>query len=154
MRRLLAMLLFVVCFAPPALADEPESMAYAPHVAACLAGAGDDAALAACEGAASRPCIEADGGTTHGMVMCFSAEAEAWTRQLTDVVARLNEAEPHGMAALSAAQESWRAYAEAECSYRVTRWGDGSGARVELASCFASLTAQRALTLLRYERAR
>jgi uncharacterized protein YecT (DUF1311 family) len=88
------------------------------------------------------------GITTHGMVMCLSDEGAAWEALMEAAVARLSSARPETADALTAAQADWRAFRETECNYRVVRWGEGSGARVELASCMAGLAADRAIALV------
>lgn len=152
MRVLMAALAFAA-MASTAHADPDESEAFIPHVAACVAAAADDeAALSACRGAAANPCLEAAGGITHAMVMCFSAEARGWGEVLDASAARLRSARPETAPALDDAQMAWPRYLDSECSYRVARWGEGSGARVELAACYAELSTDRALALQHYER--
>jgi len=154
MRLLLATLtLLMLClFALPVQADD-DAFDYAPRVTACVAAAGADAAaLNACAGAAWTPCSETDGGaTTHGMVMCHAMEAGAWTIEMQRALSRLTAARPETASALDAAQADWQAYRDAECSYRVSRWGEGTGARVVLSGCLARMTADRAIALILYE---
>lgn len=151
MRVLLAVFAILV-LAAPAHADPDESEAFIANVAACIAAAADDeAAVSACRGAAANPCLDAAGGITHYMVMCFSAEADAWGAVMEAAAARL-AARADTATALAETQTAWRAYVESECGYRVVRWGEGPGARVERAACYAQLYADRALALLNYER--
>lgn len=119
----------------------------------CVAAAEHEVvALRACQGAVTQPCFDAPGGeTTHGTVMCYSAEGDAWARVMQESLARLSAGNAELAPSLAATQAAWHRYREAECSYRVARWGLGSGARVALASCMAQLTADRAITFLRYE---
>lgn len=152
MRMLLAVFA-VLALTGVAHADPDESDVYIPNVAACIAAAADDeAALRACRGAAANPCLEAAGGITHYMVMCFSAEARGWGDAMDGAFARLAAARPETASALQEAHTAWEGYRDSECSYRVARWGEGSGARVELAACYNQLTTDRALALLVYER--
>ncbi len=130
-----------------ARADEDPDL-YAPALQTCIEAAAADAdRLAACKGASAEPCISADGGTTHGMVMCFSNEAEVWARAMEESQRRLTVASPETAAALADSQRAWASYRDAQCGYRVALWGEGSGARVELAACIAAMTADRAILL-------
>lgn len=140
------------CATPEASADLP-AITYAERVSACVFAAdGDEAALNACKGASSQPCMDADSGSTYGQMSCLSEEGGAWEALMTDSQTRLAAVRPETVAALTSAQEQWRAYREADCSYAVTRWGEGSGARVELAGCMANMTADRAIALILIER--
>lgn len=139
------------CATPEARADLPE-VTYAERVSACVTAAeGDGAALNACKGAASQPCMDADGESTMGMTMCLAEEGSAWEALMNAAQTRLAQRQ-ETVAALTSAQEQWRAYREAECGYAVARWGEGSGARVELASCMANMAADRAIALIVIER--
>lgn len=142
-----ALALVVMAQAPLAHADvEPDRFAEALRI--CIGSAtGEAENLAACEGASSRPCMEEDGGTTHGMVMCLSNEGTVWAEVMEEHLLRLSRANPDIADTLAAAQQAWRDYTDAQCSYRVALWGEGSGARVELASCYANMTADRATML-------
>jgi len=136
----------------PASADV-DAIEAAPIVACVSAADGDAAALRACRGAIAQPCLDSDSGyTTYGMVMCFSAEAEAWESVINDALERLAAAGPDLAPSLAASQEAWRAYRDAECSYRVNRWGEGSGGRVALAACIADLSVERGIALTLHER--
>lgn len=142
----------IACATPDASADLP-TITYAERVAACVTAAdGDASALNACKGVASQPCMEADGGSTYGLMSCLSEEGGAWQSLMVAAEARLAAARPETAEALTSAQEHWRAYREAECSYAVARWGEGSGARVELAGCMANMVADRAIALIVIER--
>lgn len=151
MRRLLCALAMLWTPAAPALADVVE-IDLGP-VLECVEAAGDDSiGLRSCQGEVARACMTEEGGeTTHGMVMCYGAEAEAWTRIMDNALARLSESNTGLAPSLQVTQDAWLVYRESECSYRVERWGLGSGARVALASCVAQLTADRAITLKLYE---
>ena len=153
MQRLLiaCALALTACATTSARADPPDST-YALRIEACVSAAADEAALAACQGVESHPCMEADGGSTHGMVMCLSEEGDAWAVLMDAALQRLASARPETAEALSASQETWNTFREAACNYRVVRWGEGSGARVELASCSASMSADRAIALILIER--
>ncbi len=155
MRQFFFALAFVVsaCATPHARADETD-INYAERVVACVTAAeGDQALLNACQGAASRPCMETDGGaSTMGMVMCLSAEGDAWVSLMEAAQVRLSASNPDAADALIRAQQQWREYRDAECSYSVARWGQGSGARVQYAACMAHLTADRAVELLVIEK--
>lgn len=139
------------CATPEARADLPE-VTYAERVSVCVTAAeGDRAALNACKGAASQPCMDADGGeSTLGMTMCLAEEGSAWEALMNAAQTRLAQRQ-ETVAALTSAQEQWRAYREAECGYAVARWGEGSGARVELAGCMATMVADRAIVLILIE---
>lgn len=154
MRRLLASFAFALASLACADAAADPEPDYTGAVVDCVAAAGaDEAALQACRGLSWRRCgDEGDDVTTHGMVMCASAEGDAWQRVMTASLNRINTARPDLTGPLKEAQDGWRRYVFAECSYRVARWGEGSGARVALASCYADLTAERAITLLVIER--
>ncbi|MGE0739800.1 MAG: lysozyme inhibitor LprI family protein [Hyphomonadaceae bacterium] len=155
MRHLLMAAALLAAGASGARADEanPDN---AQRVLECVsAAAGDAAMLNGCQGAAANPCMETDGGaTTHGMVMCLSSEADAWARVMQASLLRLAEAQPETQSALEASQIAWESFRDAECSYRVARWGEGSGARVVLAGCLSQQTATRAMVLVltEYER--
>lgn len=147
MRRLLLILALV--FAPlPAHADDDYGV-YRERLAVCIAAAQDEDALAACRGAAAQPCHEADGGTTHGMMLCLGAESQVWEETIQASLTRLRAERADVVDALNQTQTDWDAYVESACNYRVALWGEGSGARVELASCHAGLNAERAIALAR-----
>lgn len=153
MRFVLAVFVLVIASVLPARADLPE-VDYASRVVACVAAAGEDAAaIRACRGAAWTPCAEVPGAeTTYGTVMCYGFEAEGWSNIMAATLTRLETSRPEFAESLNRAQTQWLAYRDAECSYRVERWGLGSGGRVELAGCFADLTAERAISLVLYAR--
>lgn len=144
----------VLLCAPVAPASADVDVIEAAPIAACVSAAdGDAVALRACRGAIAQPCLDSDGGyTTYGMVMCYSTEAEAWASVINDALERLAAAESDLAPSLETAQNAWRAYRDAECNYRVNRWGEGSGARVALASCIADLSAERGIALTLHER--
>lgn len=150
MRALVLLLALLACAPTLARADDDT----APHrerLAACIAAAETADALAACRGVAVQPCMDADGGTTLGMMLCLGAEAEVWDAEVLASLARLRAARPDAVAALELTQSAWDTYVESACAYRVILWGDGSGARVELAACYAALNAERAIALRRAE---
>lgn len=154
MRQILLSVALLCAPIAPASADV-DTIETAP-IAACLgAAAGEGTTPRACRGVIAQPCLDSDGGyTTYGMVMCYSAEAEAWESVISGALDRLTATEPDLAPSLAASQDAWRAYRDAECSYRVNRWGEGSGARVALASCIADLSAERGIALTLHERER
>lgn len=153
LRLVMSALLFAfACLAapPPAGAQtQPSTDA----VATCVAAAGASrAALNACKGGLLEPCIEAPGGeTTGGMVSCYDGETRAWTSLLDAAVARAQGSESRA-AYFAPSQEAWRAWRQAECRYQASYYEGGSLARVLAASCFAELTADRAIALIYAER--
>ncbi len=152
MRRLLFVVLLAWAPLSPAAADVDE-IDVAPLLQCVEAADREVEALRACQGVIAQPCFDAPfGETTSGMVMCLGAEGDAWARVMNESLARLAGGNAELSPALADTQAAWNAYRESECNYRVQRWGLGSGARVALASCDAQLTADRAITLLRYER--
>lgn len=151
MRQVLLALILVWAPLNPAAADVDE-IDLSPLLECVEAAGPEAAALRACQGVITQPCFDAPfGETTHGMVMCLSAEGDAWARVMDESLVRLAAGNADLAPALADTQAAWGAYREEECSYRVQRWGLGSGAQVALASCHAQLTADRAITLLRYE---
>jgi len=152
MRRLLLALVLACAPSNPAAADVDDEIDVTPLLQ-CVAAAGHEAdALRACQGTITQPCFDAPlGETTYGMVMCLGAEGDAWARVMDESLARLAAGNAELAPALAETQATWSAYREEECNYRVQRWGLGSGAQVAGASCHAQLTADRAITLLRYE---
>jgi len=153
MRLFLAGVLFLCASATTVLADVTQ-IDSAPLQACVSAAEGEADALRACRGTISQPCFDTpEGASTHGMVMCASAERDAWARILDEQLARLSANGADSAPSLQRAQTAWAAYREAECNYHVALWGEGSGARVALASCDAQLTADRAIALLRLEQA-
>ncbi|HRP11845.1 MAG TPA: lysozyme inhibitor LprI family protein [Terricaulis sp.] len=141
-----------LALAPPAWADPGEGApdARAP-VLACVAAAGiNEAAVRACQGAGAQPCHEAV-IATQDMVLCAAGEGQAWDEVIAQSLARLSAGAPDRASALTDAQAAWSAYRARECGYRVARWGEGSGARVVLASCMAQMSADRAVDLIAYE---
>lgn len=120
---------------------------------ACVAAAGASrAALEGCKSAVSEPCIETPGGeTTAGMVRCFDAEARAWT-SVMDAALQRASANATRTSHLTAAQQAWTAWREAECRYEASLYEGGSLARAQSSACYANLTADRAIMLLYAER--
>jgi uncharacterized protein YecT (DUF1311 family) len=151
MRRLLFAL--ALCFAPIPGAHADPRTDYSPALADCIGAAVLDAAeLNACRGVITERCRAEEGDATFALVLCISDEAEAWERIITSVSERLRSSgEADARPLLDGVHTQWLAYREAECSYRQARFGAGSGSQVELASCFADLTADRAIDLLIYE---
>jgi uncharacterized protein YecT (DUF1311 family) len=133
----------------PVGADEFES--YEPQrVESCLESAGvAEEVLRQCIGAGARPCIEAEGGATHGYVLCWSHEAGTWQSRLERAARDLNERhadrDPQRLAAANAA---WQAWADAECEYWAYEEGGGVGEQVDRARCIARVTAERAIDLI------
>jgi uncharacterized protein YecT (DUF1311 family) len=151
MRRLLLALILAWAPLSPAAADVDE-IDVSPLLQCVEAADHEAEALRACQGVITQPCFDAPfGETTSGMVMCLSAEGDGWARIMDESLARLAAGNVELAPALAETQAAWSAYREEECSYRVQRWGMGSGAQVEFASCQAQLAADRAITLLRYE---
>ena len=153
MRRVaIALLLAFACLAlpRPAAAQTPPA---ADTVATCVTAAGASrAALDACKGAVLEPCIETPGGeTTGGMVGCYDSEARAWTALLDSAVTRAQASDARAPF-FAQSQDSWRAWRQAECRYQASYYEGGSLARVLAASCFADLTADRAIALIYAER--
>lgn len=138
--------------AAPAWADAPEGAERAEAlVLACVAAAGiDEAGVRACQGVSAQPCHDR-AIATHDMVMCAAGEGQAWDQVIAQSLVRLSAEEPGRAIALTDAQAAWSDYRARECSYRVARWGEGSGARVALASCMAQMAADRAADLIAYE---
>lgn len=154
MRQIVLSVVLLCAPVAPAWADV-DTIETAPLAACVSAAASDAAALRACPGVIAQPCLDSDGGyTSHGMMMCYSAEAEAWERVINAVLERLTATEPDLAPSLAASQDAWRAYRDAECNYRVNRWGEGSGARVARASCIADLSAERGIALTLHDRER
>lgn len=148
------MRLLMICaffaLAASAWADPAAPDSRAP-VLACVEAAGiDAAAVRTCQGVGAQPCHDIALATQH-MVMCAAGEGQAWDEVIAQSLARLSAEEPDRADALAAAQAAWSDYRARECGYRVTRWGEGSGARVALASCMAQMSADRALDLIAYE---
>jgi len=127
--------------------------AAAPALDACVAAAGASrVALEGCKGAVAEPCIETEGGeTTAGMYRCYDAEMRAWTSVLDAAVARA-QADDTRAPLLLQAQETWRAWRQAECRYQASLYAGGSLERVLAMSCLADLTADRAIALIYAER--
>lgn len=156
--RALALLLLV---AAPAAAQD---FAYDPALlTSCLQT--NAAKPDSCIGAASKVCLEGEGGsTTVGTVSCLAAENAQWDALLnTAYEAVLAEAESTdaelkqlGSAAdpqapaLREMQRSWIAFRDAACSYEASRWGGGSGAGPAATGCVMQLTARQALRLMGY----
>jgi uncharacterized protein YecT (DUF1311 family) len=153
MRRVaIAVLLAFACLASPRPASAQTSSA-ANSVATCVTAAGASrAALDACKGVLLEPCIEMPGGeTTGGMVGCYDGETRAWTALLDAAVARAQASEARA-SFFAQSQDSWRAWRQVECRYQASYYEGGSLARVLAASCFADLTADRAIALIYAER--
>lgn len=154
MRQLFFALAFVLaaCATPHASASDALEPDYKPLLESCLNAAADDEAFSACRGAASRPCIDDDGGTTSGVIFCYYQELEVWTGRMDSAVRFLNERFPDSAETIADAQHSWTAFRESECRYQIQMWGEGSGARVAYMHCMAEMTADRALTLMERQR--
>jgi uncharacterized protein YecT (DUF1311 family) len=153
MRRAGLTLLFAfACLAMPR-AVFAQTPAPADGVAACVAAAGASrAGLNACKGVVLEACTETPGGeTTGGMVACYEGEARAWTALLDAAVVRAQAGESRA-AVFQQSQEAWRAWRQADCRYQASYYEGGSLARVLAASCYADLTADRAIALIYAER--
>lgn len=109
-------------------------------------------ALNECKGTLFGQCVEGAGGdTTAGMVRCYDGETSAWTALLDAAMVRARAREDRAFF-LVRSQEAWRAWRQAECRYQASYYEGGSLARVLAASCFAELTADRAIALIYAER--
>jgi uncharacterized protein YecT (DUF1311 family) len=150
MWRLVLALALASCSTPPAQADDmidnPEA------IATCVAAAnGERAALEACRGAIARPCFAQHGPGTMSDVLCWSAEGDAWNREIATAIERLNQhTEGRDPARLAAAQAAWQAWRDAECEYWAWEEGGGSGEQVVRAQCAVDATIDRAINLLAY----
>lgn len=143
---LVSALVLAACVSPPARADVDEDP-YSPLLTQCIADAQRDGeALRACRDKAAAPCIEQD-SSTNGMMLCISNETAIWEDVIDSQLQRLSAASPQSAETLASAQQAWLAYRETQCGFRVALWGEGSGARVELASCYEEMAAERAVTL-------
>jgi uncharacterized protein YecT (DUF1311 family) len=120
---------------------------------ACVVAAGASrAALERCKGGLASDCVEGAGGdTTVGMARCYDGEARAWTAQLDAALERAR-ADDARATLLARSQEAWVVWRQAECRYQAAYYEGGSLARVLAASCFADLTADRAIALIYAER--
>ena len=107
---------------------------------ACIAETAD------CLGQMADPCIEANGNSTMAGVLCWSAEGEAWNREIAQSLSHLDK--PERREALDAAQAQWEAWRDAECAYRSDPSAGGSGVQFVLAHCMAELGSAR-LDMLR-----
>jgi uncharacterized protein YecT (DUF1311 family) len=148
MWRLVLALALVSCSTPSARADEwidnPEA------IATCIASAnGDRTALESCRGAIARPCFEQHGPGTMSDVLCWSAEGDAWDREIAAAIERLNQrTEGRDPARLAAAQTAWEAWRESECEYWAWEEGGGSGEQVVRVECAVDASTDRAINLL------
>lgn len=149
MLRVVVVMALAVLACTPVRADEFESFNPAPLDACIAAAANDRAALRACLGAGARPCIEAEGGVTHGYVLCWSSEADAWRARMTGASAYLaNYVSYRDPQRLAAANAAWEAWAQAECEYWAYEEGGGVGEQVDRVECLAEVTAERAIDLI------
>jgi uncharacterized protein YecT (DUF1311 family) len=146
----IAMALAAFIATPPAHAQTRDA-----SLDGCVAAAGRSrVALEACKGAMTEACLESEGGeTTAGAVMCFDAETRRWTAQLDAALGRAG-ADDTRAAFLAQSQQAWTAWRQAECRYQASLYEGGSLARVLSASCFADLTADRAIAFIYAERNR
>ncbi|MEQ1818034.1 MAG: lysozyme inhibitor LprI family protein [Terricaulis sp.] len=150
MRQLVfAFALFAAACASPGARADDDAINYTPLVQQCVTAAATDEALAACKGAAWTPCSEADGGSTYGMLMCYSSEADGWEAVIASTVQSLSAAFPDSAATIANAQSDWRSLRENDCVFARQRWGPGSGAQVEYVRCMAAMGADRGITLQR-----
>jgi uncharacterized protein YecT (DUF1311 family) len=138
--------------APQAHADS-SLMADPATLLACVAHASASReTLASCKGVLAEPCIDADGGATVGLVLCWSAEGEAWNALMMASLQRLVEIAPQRSESLRAAQDAWAIWRDAECAYQSDEPSGGSGVQVDFARCDAELVANRAIMLIVAER--
>jgi uncharacterized protein YecT (DUF1311 family) len=151
MRQVLLVLALLCAPLPPAAADPRTD--HSPALNECIATSLlEPVALNACRGVVSERCRAEQGDATFALVLCISDEADAWGRIVAAVTTRLRTSgETDALALLDGVETQWQAYREAECAYRQSRFGTGSGAQVEYASCMADLSADRAIDLLIYE---
>lgn len=117
---------------------------------ACIAEAGADrAALEACQGVVANDCIAAEGPSTMSVVLCWSAESDAWDVALIRASTQVNERwAGKDPLRLANANQAWSAWREAECEYWAWEEGGGSGEQVERVQCAARVTADRAIALI------
>ncbi|MBN8608506.1 MAG: DUF1311 domain-containing protein [Caulobacterales bacterium] len=144
---ILAFALLGVCFTAPAAADPLESRP--DELRQCINDGGvEREALAQCLGAQAMPCIESEGGGTMAEALCWNAEAETWRAAIDEAtIALASRAAYRDPARLSAANNAWFAWAEAECDYLSWEEGGGSGEQVDRVRCAAGLHAERAIAL-------
>jgi uncharacterized protein YecT (DUF1311 family) len=148
MWRLVLALALVSCSTPPAQADDmidnPEA------IATCVAAAnGDHSRLEECRGVIANRCLEQHGPGTMSDVLCWSAEGDAWDREIAaEIGRRAQNPDGHDPARLAAAQAAWEAWRDAECDYWAWEEGGGSGEQVIRVACAVNLTIDRALGLL------
>ncbi len=103
-----------------------------------------------CIGLQQKACLERRGSdSTMDMAECADEETKMWQSMMDEAQATLlaNQEEPM-KDNLMEVQKSWEAYAEGYCQYRMDRWGRGSGAITDGASCYLNVTALRAIDLM------
>lgn len=156
----LRLALALLLLAPAAWAQSP---AFSPApTEACLAGAADASARAACVGRSADACMASDGGSsTAGMAMCLDGEARFWDARLNAAYAALLPVEqaadrdneglgaPSAAAALRDMQRAWIVWRDAACAFERSQWGGGTGAGPAGLQCLMQLTAEQALDLER-----
>lgn len=130
---------------------------------ACLAGATEEGAKAACLGLSANACMAAQPGgpSTAGDGACYAAETAYWDRRLNADYAellKLEEAQaaedaaasvpqPSPVEALRAMERAWIAYRDAACAYEYSTWGGGTGGGPAQELCLLTLTGRQALDL-------
>jgi hypothetical protein len=133
--------------APSARADPFES--YDPSlIAGCIVDGMREGTYVVCKGAGALNCIETDGPSTMSEALCWSHESEQWGEYIDTSLAALDARSPERSEALHAAQNTWLAWSDAECTYRSEPTAGGSGVQVEFARCAADLAADRAFALV------
>ncbi len=147
MRTLAAAFLFAFALCAPARAD-PMVGADPAFIDRCLSAAAPDT-RGQCKGALANPCLEAEGfESTMALVLCWSAEADAWGALIDTQLTTLRARAPERSALLDGAQADWLAWRESECTYQSEPSAGGSGVQVVFALCAADLDAERAIALM------
>src|SRR5262245_38237231 len=140
---LVAIAALVACASPAARADPLP--ANAEGLRACVSGAGAEReALERCMGVSANFCVEEMGPSASAL--CWWAEGDIWRELISETSARLNQTQGfRNPELLSHANETWSAWAEAECSYWSWEEGGGSGEQVDRSRCHARTSAERAI---------
>ncbi len=103
-----------------------------------------------CIGLQQQACLEKRGSDSNmDMAECADEETKMWQSMMDDAQATLlaNQEEPM-KGQLLEIQKNWEAYVKGYCQYRMDRWGRGSGAISDGASCYLNATALRAIDLM------
>ncbi|MGF6860390.1 uncharacterized protein YecT (DUF1311 family) [Rhodobacteraceae bacterium MBR-64] len=111
-----------------------------------------DRGVPACAGDAARACQARPGGdTTLGISECLMAETAVWDDLMRGALAQqaqtLGQNDPALPPQLTAAQNDWAAYRDADCGLRYAIWLTGSIRTIIAADCHLAKTAQRAVEL-------